>query len=95
MHALAPYQRTSAEAQVKPLPNAAELRALFSRVLEQASGPKPDDGAIGDAVRGALGLTSAEALRVFRKACRLAGGLNEKAVAEIVRDKRRALRRTP
>jgi SpoVK/Ycf46/Vps4 family AAA+-type ATPase len=45
-------------------------------------------------VRGALGLTSFEAVRVFRKAFRLAGGLNAAAVAEVVRDKRRALRRT-
>jgi AAA+ superfamily predicted ATPase len=78
-----------------PLPNAAELRSLFGRVLEQASGPEPEAETLDDAVRGALGLTSSEAVRVFRKACRLAGGLNDEAVAEIVRDKRRALRRTP
>jgi len=78
-----------------PLPNAAELRVLFAKVLEQASGPAPPDGALDDAVRGALGLTAAEAVRVFRKACRVGGGLNDAAIAEIVGDKRRALRRTP
>jgi SpoVK/Ycf46/Vps4 family AAA+-type ATPase len=46
-------------------------------------------------VRAALGLTADEALRVFRKSCALAGGLNDKAVAGIVREKRQALRRTP
>jgi SpoVK/Ycf46/Vps4 family AAA+-type ATPase len=34
-------------------------------------------------------------MRVFRKACRLAGGLNESAVEIIAREKCRALRRTP
>jgi SpoVK/Ycf46/Vps4 family AAA+-type ATPase len=33
-------------------------------------------------------------VRVFRKSCALANGLNEKAVAGIVREKRQALRRT-
>ena len=46
-------------------------------------------------MRAALGLTADEALRVFRKSCALAGGLNEKAVGLIVREKRQALRRTP
>jgi hypothetical protein len=78
-----------------PLPNAVELQALFSRLLEKGSGGDSDPELLDDAARGALGLTSAEAARVFRRACRLAGGLGEAAVAEIVRDKRRALRRTP
>ena len=46
------------------------------------------------AVRGALGLSSGEAVRVLRKACGASGRLDADAVAEIVRDKRRALRRT-
>ena len=43
----------------------------------------------------AQGLTSGEAMRVFRRACRSANGLGVDAVGGIVRDKRRALRRTP
>ena len=78
-----------------PLPAAADLRALFKRVLEPSPTPDPPTEVLEEAVRGALGLTSSEAVRVFRKACRVAGGLNEEAVVEIVRDKRRALRRTP
>ena len=46
-------------------------------------------------MRAALGLTAAEAVRALRRACRVAGGLDGKAVGEIVREKRRALRRTP
>ena len=52
-------------------------------------------GGARGAVRAALGLTADEALRVFRKSCALAGGLNEKAVGLIVREKRQALRRIP
>jgi hypothetical protein len=78
-----------------PLPQAAELRAAFARVLEKSSGGSSDPELLDDAVRGALGLTSGEAMRVFRRACRVAGGLTAEAVAEVVRDKRRALRRTP
>ena len=77
-----------------PLPAAAELRHLFGRVLEQLD-KKGDETTLGDAVRGALGLTATEATRVFRKALRATGELDEHAVAEIVSDKRRALRRTP
>jgi SpoVK/Ycf46/Vps4 family AAA+-type ATPase len=73
-----------------PLPRANELEALF------IEGGGADIGAVlQDAVRAALGLTASEAERVFRKACAIAGGLNEKAVAWIVREKRQALRRTP
>ncbi|MDH3521333.1 MAG: AAA family ATPase [Myxococcales bacterium] len=77
-----------------PLPAAAELRHLFGRVLEQSE-MKSDETCLGDAVRGALGLAATEAVRVFRKALRSAGALDANAVAEIVREKRRALRRTP
>jgi AAA+ superfamily predicted ATPase len=77
-----------------PLPNAEDLGALFVRLLEKASGNN-EAHLLDDAVRGALGLTTSEAMRVFRRACRQSNGLNPDAVAEIVRDKRRALRRTP
>jgi len=76
-----------------PLPTAAELHALFERALEKT--PRREPEALEDAVRAALGLTAAEAVRVLRRACRVAGGLDGKAVQEIVRDKRHALRRTP
>ena len=39
-------------------------------------------------------LTASEAMRVFRKACMVAGGLNQRAVSRIVSEKRQALRRT-
>jgi AAA+ superfamily predicted ATPase len=73
-----------------PLPRAAELDAIFKGAIES-----PDPALLEGAVKAALGLTADEALRVFRKACALAGGLNEKAVAGIVHEKRQALRRTP
>lgn len=76
-----------------PLPAAAELDHLFRRVLEKEG--NGDDAELDSAVRGALGLTATEAVRVFRKALRNTGGLGEAAVHEIVRDKRRALKRTP
>jgi ATP-dependent 26S proteasome regulatory subunit len=78
-----------------PLPTDPELRVLFQRILEKIEGGDPAPEHLGEAVRGALGLTSAEAMRVFRKACRVAGGLNESAVEVIVHEKRSALRRTP
>jgi hypothetical protein len=78
-----------------PLPQAPELKALFAKLLERKPGVEAQERLLEDAVRGALGLTSAEAARVFRKALRGAGALDGSAVAEIVRDKRRALRRTP
>jgi len=77
-----------------PLPGATELRHLFGKVLEQG-GAEVDPDLLAHAIRGALGLTSGEAVRVLRKALRSAGALDVNAVAEIVRDKRRALRRTP
>ena len=75
-----------------PLPGSAELRALFAKLAAKAGAPPPE--LLDAAVSGALGLSSAEAVRVFRKACD-GGLLDDSAVAEIVRDKRRALRRTP
>ena len=73
-----------------PLPRAHELEHVFKSAIEA-----PDPVALEGAVKAALGLTAEEALRVFRKACTLAGGLDEKAVASIVQQKRQALRRTP
>jgi len=73
-----------------PLPRATELEAMFRAAIES-----PDPESLEGAVRAALGLTADEALRVFRKSCALASGLNEKAVGLIVREKRQALRRTP
>ena len=77
-----------------PLPGTAELEHLFRRVLEQG-GIADDPERLGQAIRGALGLSSGEAVRVLRKALRSSGGLDASTVAEIVRDKRRALHRTP
>jgi SpoVK/Ycf46/Vps4 family AAA+-type ATPase len=76
-----------------PLPGPAELRSLFARLCDKQSPPQPE--LLDAAVRGALGLGSGEAARVFRKARAASGALDASAVAEIVRDKRRALRRTP
>jgi SpoVK/Ycf46/Vps4 family AAA+-type ATPase len=73
-----------------PLPRRDELEALFGRSVES-----PDPAALAAAANAALGLTGSEAVRVFRKACTSAGGLSDAAVAEIVREKRQALRRTP
>ena len=73
-----------------PLPSAEEIEALFRPALKSDA-----PALLGAAVRGALGLTRSEALRVFRKACTVAGGLSEEAVQGIVREKRLLLHRTP
>jgi len=81
-----------------PLPNEAELLALFERLDEKRAGAKAEESSaqlLGSAARSALGLTGSEAVRVFRKACAKSRGLNDDAVEEIVREKRRALGRTP
>jgi AAA+ superfamily predicted ATPase len=80
-----------------PLPGAAEIAHLFTRVLEQGElkAANADPEVLGQAIRGALGLSSGEAVRVLRKALRTSGAFDSRAVAEIVRDKRRALHRTP
>jgi len=72
-----------------PLPRAEELTPVFARAVEA-----PDPELIDQAVRAALGLTGAEAVRVLRKACAATGGLNDAAISAIVREKRQALRRT-
>ncbi len=83
-----------------PLPNEDELLALFERLADKCGGDASGDvrsraGLLHAAARSGLGLTGSEAVRVFRKACAKKGGLNDDAVAEIVREKRRALGRTP
>ncbi len=71
-----------------PLPRANELAELFQQAV-----PDPDPEVLDAAVTAALGLTATEAVRVLRKSCALADGLNPAAVTEIVREKRQALRR--
>ena len=78
-----------------PLPGEEELRALFQRVLESAEIGDAETGLLDEAIRGSLGLTATESVRVFRKAIRIIGGLAEGVPEVIVREKRRALRRTP
>jgi SpoVK/Ycf46/Vps4 family AAA+-type ATPase len=77
-----------------PLPNAQEMDRLFRRVTDQLKLPV-DEEVLSLAVRGALGLTGAEATRMLRKALRQNKALDEEAVKQIVSDKRHALRRTP
>jgi hypothetical protein len=72
------------------LPRASELEALLARVVDPA-----DADAIRGAARAALGLTAAEASRIVRRAAaRTGGGLGAEAIAEIVREKQRALGRS-
>jgi len=83
-----------------PLPSEAELLTLFERLDEKragASAKSTESSAelLGAAARSALGLSGSEAVRVFRKACARSRGLSDDAVQEIVREKRRALGRTP
>jgi SpoVK/Ycf46/Vps4 family AAA+-type ATPase len=77
-----------------PLPTAPEMDKLLRRVCEQQK-LVVDEEVMGHAVRAALGLSGAEATRMLRKALRQTKALDERAVAEVVRDKRHALRRTP
>lgn len=77
-----------------PLPTAAELRQLFGRASEGREA-EVDPEVLEACVRAALGLAGGEAVRVFRKAWLSSGGISEATVAEIVREKQRALRRTP
>ncbi len=77
-----------------PLPRAEELSTLFRRAVDVSKNPQSAE--ILDAcVRGALGLTAAESLRVLRRSIALAGGLNEATVDRVVDEKRQALQRTP
>ncbi|MDX1648418.1 MAG: AAA family ATPase, partial [Myxococcota bacterium] len=77
-----------------PLPDAEELAALFDKVAARAGGA-PEPELLEHAVRAALGLTGSEAVRVLKKAWLARGALDEGAVAAIVAEKERALRRTP
>ncbi len=83
-----------------PLPNEDELLSLFERLAEKLADAPSEDAEsrsqlLRAAARSGLGLTGSEAMRVFRKACAKMRGLNDDAIAEIVREKRRALGRTP
>jgi SpoVK/Ycf46/Vps4 family AAA+-type ATPase len=80
------------------LPRAGELEAIFRTALgpQLAEAADPRQGSwLEAAVRAALGLSASEALRVCRKACAEAGGLDASSVSAIVQHKRAALRRTP
>jgi len=77
-----------------PLPNAEELARLFQRATDVSQ--NAEQAQVLDAcVRGALGLTAAESLRVLRRSVALAGGLNDETVRQVVGAKRQALQRTP
>ena len=78
-----------------PLPNGPELLALFEKVLASTPGAKASGELLADCVRAALGLTGNEAVRVFRKAWLASGAVDDAMVAAIVREKQKALRRTP
>jgi AAA+ superfamily predicted ATPase len=87
-------ERDAAHVSV-PLPTELDLGRLFARVVESAGDAKVDEQALEECVRAALGLTGSEAVRVFRKAWMEAGAVNAMAVAHVVSEKRKALRRTP
>jgi SpoVK/Ycf46/Vps4 family AAA+-type ATPase len=78
-----------------PLPNATELRALFDKVLAATPNARATPELLAECVRAALGLTGNEAVRVFRKAWLASGALNDETVGMVVREKQKALRRTP
>ncbi len=78
-----------------PLPNGPEVQALFEKVIAGTPNAKATPEALGDCVRAALGLTGNEAVRVFRKAWLSTGAVDDTMVNAIVREKQKALRRTP
>jgi ATP-dependent 26S proteasome regulatory subunit len=78
-----------------PLPTADELRRLFERVASGSGGSAPAGDVLDECVRAAQGLTGAEAVRVLRKAWLAAGAFDEGAVAHVLREKQKALRRVP
>ncbi len=79
-----------------PLPTADELRRLFERVASgSGGGAAPAGDVLDECVRAAQGLTSAEAVRVLRKAWLAAGAFDSGAVAHVLREKQKALRRVP
>nr|WP_316630055.1 AAA family ATPase [uncultured Brevundimonas sp.] len=79
-----------------PLPAEAEMHGLLQRVQAQIPQTQAEgsEELLARSVRGALGLTSAEAVKVFRKACQVTGGLNEATVSEVLGEKRRVLGRS-
>jgi len=80
---------------ILPLPDASGLRGLFERAVDSVDGIDVETDLLDACVRAALGLTGAEAVRVFRKAWVANGAIDDRAVGEIIREKRQALRRTP
>jgi SpoVK/Ycf46/Vps4 family AAA+-type ATPase len=78
-----------------PLPSADELRRLFERVASGSGGAAPSGEVLDECVRAAQGLTSAEAVRVLRKAWLAAGAFDGGTVAHVLREKQKALRRVP
>jgi len=78
-----------------PLPTAAELAKLFERVVQTAGTERAPGDALEDCIRAARGLSGNEAVRVFRKAWMATGVLDDSTAARVVREKRKALRRTP
>ena len=78
-----------------PLPGMTELRGVLRKVVESAGLPAVEEDLFEGCVRAALGLTGGEATRAFRKALRQSGQVDAAALDEVIREKRRALRRTP
>jgi SpoVK/Ycf46/Vps4 family AAA+-type ATPase len=77
-----------------PLPDESEMLGLLQRVQTQIPHTQGPQELLERSVRGALGLTSAEAVKVFRKACQVTNGLNEATVSEVLGEKRRVLGRS-
>jgi len=77
------------------LPSEAELMQLFERVVRATTETPAPAAALEDCVRAARGLSANEAVRVFRKAWLAQGVLDATTAALIVREKRKALHRTP
>lgn len=78
-----------------PLPNAEELTSLFERTVASAEAGSVDPEALDDCVRAALGLSGGEAARVLRKAWLETGKIDQSTATRVVREKRKALHRTP
>ncbi len=78
-----------------PLPSESELTQLFERVVKTTDETSVSREALEDCVRAARGLSGNEAVRVFRKAWLATGAIDAATAARIVREKRKALRRTP
>lgn len=94
LHLPVELEREAGRIQI-PLPLADELEPLFRKIVEAAGQGAASERVLALAVNAALGLTSAEATRVFRKAWYQAGVLDDNAVSWIVREKRSLLGRSP